>query len=140
MALPEVQKQLEEQFQIKMTFMEVRFLVDDLDLELKDKPAKPDPDVTKAPPPNADAQPGEAELMDDGMGGGVTVEVDKVQRPGVMLGGNVTFSDGKSMGWQVDQMGRLGLVPGPDKDYRPSEEDLAEFQTALQSELQKQGF
>lgn len=144
LSLSEVQKLLETEFNLKMTFMELRFLVDDLDLEVKDKPEKPDPDVSKAKPdaPQGAGEPGEPSLVDDGSpgGSGVRVEVDRVQRPGAMISGSALFSDGKRMGWQVDQLGRLGLIPGDDKDYRPSEADLAEFQQALQSELQKQGF
>lgn len=129
LGLAEVQNRLENEFGIKMTFMDVRFLVDDLDVKVVDKPEpKPDADIAKTDEPESGGK------------GGVTVEVDKVQRPGALVSGSVTFRDGKSMGWQLDQMGRLGLLPGADKDYRPSEEDVAEFQAALQQELQKAGF
>ncbi|WOO40771.1 hypothetical protein [Rubellicoccus peritrichatus] len=139
MGLAEVQQKLEETFDIKLTFMDVRFLVDDLDLTIQDKP-EPEPEASDDKAPEA-AEPGEPSLVDEGGApGSISVEVDKVQRPGAMVSGTATFSDGNSMGWQVDQMGRLGLIPGVDKDYRPSEEDLAEFQMVLQSELQKQGF
>lgn len=142
MGLADVQQKLEEVFDIKLTFMDVRFLVDDLDLVIQDKPEpveEPAPDAATAG--NAQPEPGEPSLVDEGgASGGISIEVDKIQRPGAMVSGTVTFADGKGMGWQVDQMGRLGLIPGIDKDYRPSEEDLAEFQMVLQSELQKQGF
>jgi hypothetical protein len=52
-----VQKKLREQFQVSMTYMDVRFLVDDLNLTLKDPTPKADAsDVTKARPP-APAKP-----------------------------------------------------------------------------------
>lgn len=138
--LPEVQNKIREDFGIAMTFMDVRFLVDDLDLELQDENAvaEPEPQAPEAP-----------ELVDDGPVpfsegaaapmGSVSVDVDAIQRPGAVMSGNVTFSDGKSAGWQVDQMGRLGLIPS-EEGYQPSEEDVAEFQTALQAEFQKKGF
>src|SRR5262245_30103652 len=45
--LSAVQKKLREQFQISMTYMDVRFLVDDLNLTLKDPAPKADAsDVT----------------------------------------------------------------------------------------------
>jgi hypothetical protein len=72
-------------------------------------------------------------------GGAVSVTVDKIQRPGAVVGGDVTFSDGVSAQWQIDQMGRLGIVP-PKEGYQPPEADIAEFQTQLQAILQKQGF
>ncbi|MDO8542496.1 MAG: hypothetical protein Q7S40_18805 [Opitutaceae bacterium] len=48
--LSAIQKKLSEQFQISMTYRDVRFLVDDLNLELKDAAPKVDTsDVTKTP-------------------------------------------------------------------------------------------
>jgi transposase len=50
--LSTVQQKLTEQFRISMTYRDVRFLVDDLNLELKDPAPKVDAsDVSKAPPP-----------------------------------------------------------------------------------------
>src|SRR5687767_15441296 len=52
--LSAIQKKLSEQFQVSMTYRDVRFLVDDLNLELKDAAPKVDAsDVTKAPPVKA---------------------------------------------------------------------------------------
>ena len=52
--LSAVQKKLSEQFQISLTYRDVRFLVDDLDLALKDPAPKVDTsDVSKTPPPAA---------------------------------------------------------------------------------------
>src|SRR6185436_15903562 len=57
--LSALQKKLSEQFQVSMTYRDVRFLVDDLNLQLKDAAPKIDTsDVTKAqvassPPPAA---------------------------------------------------------------------------------------
>ena len=49
--LSNVQQKLREQFQLSMTYMDVRFLVDDLNLELKDpKPPAKTNDLAKAPP------------------------------------------------------------------------------------------
>src|SRR5687767_9751129 len=51
-----VQKKLSEQFQISLTYRDVRFLVDDLNLELKDAAPKVDAsDVTKTPAAKAAA-------------------------------------------------------------------------------------
>ncbi|MEI6465140.1 MAG: hypothetical protein WCQ89_10480 [Verrucomicrobiota bacterium] len=53
--LSAVQRKLSEQFQMAMTYRDVRFLVDDLDLELKDAAPKVDAsDVTKTQPPKAE--------------------------------------------------------------------------------------
>ncbi|MGF1484388.1 MAG: hypothetical protein ACFBZ8_08485 [Opitutales bacterium] len=146
-----MQKRLSEEFQISMTYMDVRFLVDDLDLSLASPDPAPTPDVTEAdagPAADAPASDGstaieEPELLDEpGLAGGaVSVYIDRVQRPGAVLSGSVTFSDGVTAQWQVDQFGQLGVIPPESKSgYRPSEADLRDFQTALQREMQKSGF
>src|SRR5471032_2844389 len=57
-----VQKKLSEQFKLSLTYRDVRFLVDDLELTLKDPAPKVDTtDVTKTPaaPKPASEKPGE---------------------------------------------------------------------------------
>src|SRR5687768_3421126 len=50
--LSAIQKKLSEQFQVSMTYRDVRFLVDDLNLALKDPAPKVDTsDVSKTPAP-----------------------------------------------------------------------------------------
>ena len=132
LGLSEVQERLKSEFNISLTYMDVRFLIDDLDLDLQDAAEE-----KKAEPIDTleDAVDANAELVGDGA---VSVEVDKVQRPGVVAGGSVTFSDGQQGTWQIDQMGRLSISPGKE-GYQPSEEDMAEFQKILQKELQSKG-
>jgi hypothetical protein len=140
--LATLQVRIRESFNQPLTYMEVRFLIDDLGLELIDpKAQKADATAaaesadakTEATPAAEDAI--EPEVMD----GGVHVEVDGITRPGSVISGTVTFSDGKSMGWQLDAMGQLGLIPGNEPDYRPSAEDISAFQSELQSVLSKKG-
>ena len=55
--LSTIQKKLIEQFKVSMTYMDVRFLVDDLNLALKDRAPKVDAnDVTKTPAARASAE------------------------------------------------------------------------------------
>ncbi|MGF1452207.1 MAG: hypothetical protein ACFB21_09065 [Opitutales bacterium] len=124
----EVQRRLEETFGVKLTFMEVRFLIDDLDLDLVAPGAPASEPASTAP---IDAQ---AELESSP----ASVEVDAVQRPGAMVSGSVTFSQGQRLGWQVDQMGRLGLIPG-ETAYEPSQEEIKAFQEELQKKLREKG-
>ena len=143
MKLSEFQKRLEKDFGLKGTYMEVRLLVDDLRVQLKDpeppKAPAPAPEATPAPTaaavPMGGAAPGAAP---DGLVGGVSITVDTVTRPGTLTSGTVKFSDGQSAQWYLDQMGRFGMVP-PVRGYRPSQEDLQEFQMLLDRELQKLG-
>ena len=46
-SLSVIQKKLSEQMKISMTYMDVRFLVDDLNLQLQDPPPKPNADLGK---------------------------------------------------------------------------------------------
>ena len=63
--LSAVQKKLAEQFKLSMTYRDVRFLVDDLNLALKDPAPKVDAsDVSKTPPPRTPAAPEKKGLID----------------------------------------------------------------------------
>ncbi len=60
-----IQKKLAEQFKIPMTYMDIRLLVDDLGLELKNAVSKADAsDVTKEPPSPAPKPAEEKGLID----------------------------------------------------------------------------
>jgi hypothetical protein len=69
----------------------------------------------------------------------VKVSVDQITRAGAVVSGKVTFSDGKSADWYLDQAGRLGLAP-QQAGYKPSQPDLLDFQEELQGQLAKLGF
>jgi hypothetical protein len=71
--------------------------------------------------------------------GKVTLSVDQLTRPGAVVSGKVTFSDGNTAAWQIDQSGRLGLVP-PRPGYQPPASDVQPFQMALEAELSKLGY
>jgi len=178
--LSAVQKKLAGQFKLSLTYRDVRFLVDDLNLALQDPAPKVDAsDVSKAsapggpPPPARPAAPGkkglidklkekvgmapdaeEDELSDEALAdaeaeglpaaapagtGGVTLDLDRIVRPGFMVSGTVAFSDGVSGKWALDQMGRL-LLETPQKGYQPGPADVAAFQRELQAQLQRQGY
>lgn len=143
--LSEVQDRIEQQFGLRLTYLEVRLLVDDLRLTPKDqeRPVAPAPAVapsqgTKAP---GDAEPpplGPEPEPEPEPAGGVSVTVDTVTRPGALISGRVNFSDGQQAEWFMDQMGRLGLVPRQ-QGYRPSPADMQAFQMQLERELQQFG-
>ena len=154
--LADIQKRLAADLGVNLTYMEVRFLVDDLKLIPKDPPApKADKPIVgslatgDAIPPaagagaDADPFPPEEPLPLDpltpGGAGKVSVTVDAVTRPGALVSGNVTFSDGQGAVWYLDQMGRLG-IGAKQQGYKPSPADLQAFQQALEVELSKIGF
>jgi hypothetical protein len=137
--LSEIQTRLAEEFKIKLTYMEVRFLVDDLKLKLKD----PEPPKVAAPPaePPKPAEEKKSPLAAESApaSGKVSVGVDQIARPGAVVSGKVTFSDGQTADWHLDQTGRLGVVPAK-QGYKPTAADVQQFQAALQSELTRMGF
>jgi hypothetical protein len=147
--LSEIQKRLITDLDVNLTYMEVRFLVDDLKLTPKDPaPQKTEPAATPAsspavPPTSAIPPASEASVMEPtptpAAGGSVSVTVDAVTRPGAMVSGNVIFSDGQSASWYMDQMGRLGVV-AKTQGYKPSAADVQAFQQALEGEFSKLGF
>ncbi len=133
--LAEVQSRLNQEFGIRLTYMETRFLVDDLKLTLKD----PEPKKNEAPPV-LDKKPAEEKKSAGGspQPGKVSVGVDQIARPGALASGKVTFSDGQTADWYLDQMGRLGVIPAK-QGYKPPAQDVQEFQLALQEQLQRMG-
>jgi hypothetical protein len=137
--LSEIQKRLLE-LGIKLTYMEVRFLVDDLKLTPKD----PEPPKVVAPV-SAPADPtkltAEKSPAPEGTlpASGVSVSVDQITKPGAMISGTVKFSDGQIADWYLDQTGRLGVVP-KQAGYKPSAADVQDFQLALQQEVAKLGY
>lgn len=182
--LSAIQKKLAEEFKISMTYRDVRFLVDDLNLSLKDAEPKVDAsDLTKVPPPaaggnaapssrtaekkgffdkakeklglakdeppgrGAPAEPSEEDLGDETFddlppaGGSVSVSVDKVTLiPGAVASGTVTFSDGVTGKWIIDQYGRPGFTEISQPGYRPKPEDAQAFMQELSRALQQRGY
>jgi len=105
---------------------------------LKLTPKDPEPPKTDEPPPAApkaaapSAEPSSAT-------GKVSVAVDQLTRPGAIVSGKVTFSDGQTAEWYLDQTGRLGVVP-KQQGYKPSAADVQQFQMALEKEISRLGF
>ena len=137
--LSEIQNRLAEEFSIKLTYLEVRFLVDDLKLKLKD----PEPPKVVEPPIAPKTATAAALLGDEAspppIGGKVSVTVDQITKPGAIVSGKVTFSDGQNAEWYLDQTGRLGVVP-KQQGYKPTQADVQQFQLALQQEVAKLGY
>ena len=137
--LSEIQSRLAAEFGLRLTYMEVRLLVDDLKLTPKD----PEPPKHVEPPPApapqaADTMP-HAAAEPPSAAGKVSLIVDQLTRPGAIVSGKVTFSDGQTADWYLDQTGRLGVVP-KQQGYKPSAADVQQFQMALEKEISRMGF
>ena len=164
----EIQNRLAEEMGIRLTYMEARFLLDDLKLRPKDlQPAAVPTPVLSGPgtgpgkvagpgagpgaggrmdAPGPVAGPGGASplkavpMENDGTApGGISVQVDEIARPGLVVSGKVTFSDGETAEWGIDQMGRPMLMP-KNKGYRPSQADIMAFQDELGQVLGRLGY
>ncbi len=180
--LSAIQNKLLAELKITMTYRDVRFLVDDLNLALKDAAPKVDAsDLSKTPPAAAPApraaapekkgffdkakeklglakeepapSPLDDDLSDDDLppddfddpppagASKVSVSVDKVSLiPGALASGSVTFSDGVTGNWVVDQYGRPGFTKISKDGYRPTPADAQAFMQQLSAALQKQGY
>lgn len=162
--LAEIQKKLSEQFKLTLTYMDVRFLVDDLDLALKDPapPAAPapaaQPDLSQPVPPAPPAEPAPpapadpfVEDEDDDIPQNVPeataettnvrVELDNVTViPNAVASGSVTFTDGVTGKWFIDGQGYPGFTQISQPGYRPTQADAQAFMQELNAALQKRGF
>ena len=144
--LADIQKRLEKEMEIRLNYMDTRFLVLDLAIEIRnlaeeeaealreeqeaaedkhsspveEKDALTEDDIEVLPPAGAPEA-----------GDKVTVSVDEIARPGVMASGRVTFADGQGGMWYIDEMGRLGMDLDTE-GYRPAEADVMAFQRELQ--------
>ena len=152
-SLNDVQDRLKREFDITLTYLDARLLIMELGLKLQEKKQaeepKPEPPLEQAPAEGEYADElteAEAEILgdevlppEDGGSSSLSVSLDAITVPGTMVSGKVTFSDGKTGGWHVDQFGRLGLQP-PEPGYQPPPADIPAFQQKLDSLLRQRGF
>ena len=146
--MPEIQKRLGEELGLAATYMDTRFLVLDLGLELKEDEPEEEvaEEVVENPAaenaagniPAAENVAGEIPAAENIGGSSVSVVLDQVTKPGAMVSGRITFSDGETGLWWIDANGRPGLDTAT-AGYRPSEEDLMAFEMELRRLLEGGG-
>ena len=154
-SLSAIQKKLRDEFQLSMTYMDVRFLVDDLQLQLKDPAPKTDANLQPAAPPphthedideddtlpedpEENAHP-EDKLPSDAPSS-LSVEVDNVTLdPAAIASGSVRFSDGVTGKWMINQQGRPALTEVSQPNYRPTQTDAQTFMQKLAAALREKG-
>ena len=149
--LAEVQNRLARELGASLTYLELKLLVSELKVLPKDREATAAPvNLGAAPNPTAPARPAPtapapasprppAASPPPPTPTAVSVAVDNVTRPGAMVSGSVTFTDGQRAAWYVDEMGRLS-VAASQPGYRPPPGDMQQFQMALEQELARSGF
>jgi len=158
MSLSDVQKLLENEYGIKMTYLDLRMLSCTLKVqwEKKEKHAKVVDDITAAPAqerpafrnqPPEDGEAGEAveeDAVEDAGEDAVEeqaaapevgltdVTIDDEPIPGATISGTVRFLSGASGKWFMDRMGRLGISELDEGSAEPTPEDVQAFQAELQ--------
>ena len=121
--LPDIQLRIKEDFGFSLTYMDTRFLVLDLGIEIiVEKMEKPAAEIKQAPIPT----------------GAVSVTMDAIAVPGAIVSGKVVFSDGEAGVWMLDQTGRPALDPDT-PNYSPNREDVMEFQKQLRALIESSG-
>ncbi len=121
--MSDLQRHLKDDFGHSLTYMDTRFLILDLGIELVETlKAEPKKEEKPAPIPT----------------GVVSTTMDSLTLPGALVSGKVSFSDGETAIWMLDQTGRPSMDPDT-AGYRPSQEDILEFQKQLRDLIQKSG-
>ena len=155
--LGKIQNQINESFDINLTYLETRFLLSDLKIELNEDEEEEEEepvDETLAEIQDSDnitenteepeqqeplsGDPEKEETDEGAQPTNINVSVDSITQPQCVISGKVTFSDGQLASWWFDQMGQLGLNPDQE-GYTPSREDVAVFQVELRKVLAEQG-
>ena len=124
LSLAEVQRVLADEHGVSMTYLDLRLLAAELEVDWKkhdkEKPA-PTPEAAALQEPEAPEPK-------------TKVTLSKLVRPGASMSGDVEFASGGKAEWYLDAYGRLGLNPA-EGSPKPTEQDLREFQAELQRKL-----
>lgn len=102
-----IQKNLAAECGVHLTYMEVRFLLLDHNIEIARPQEKPAPEPAAAPAPAPAPEPAPTPAAPTAAVK-PTVTLDDLQLPGTLLSGKCSFPSGTQGSWQIDQMGRFG--------------------------------
>ena len=128
--LNNVQKRMVEELGLKLTCMDVRFLLQDLNVNLKQPEPEPVAPAAEAPQPTQAA----AAAMGPGVARTV-VSVSDITPPTAIVAGTVSFASGAKGTWEMDRTGRLNWEP---TEGEPTPTDMREFATELKKVLATQ--
>lgn len=121
--LSDIQSMVNEKFNTRMTFMDIRIMASELEVDWQKQEKVEEPEKTEEEKPAEDADAEKAPAK-------TTVELNKIVRPGAIASGTVNFASGVYAEWYIDNSGRLGLdkVVGG----KPTEQDIEDFQVEMQ--------
>ncbi len=126
-----IQKKLQSEFGLHLTYMEVRFLMLDHGIELVTETEKEGTPAASSPDAQQQAT---QETPPVEQGGKVRVELDDLQLPGTLLSGKAHFPGGAEGAWQIDQLGRFGWSQ---LSGTPSADEMQSFQQELTAMLRR---
>ena len=118
-----IQKKLQSECGVHMTYMEVRFLLLDHHIDIATEAPEKKEAEPEAPAPEA------APAVDK-----VQVSLDDLQLPGALLSGKAVFPGGASGAWMIDQFGRFGWS---ELNGQPSPDEMSDFQKELSALLSR---
>ena len=130
-----IQKRLHEDLGIKLTFMDTRFLLQDLDIQIRQPEPEPQAEQpaelsgAAGPPPRPASLPG-APAPPASLLGKTQVTVDEITPPHALMAGKILFRSGAQGVWDIDRTGRINWDATLGE---PTADDLREFETELQS-------
>lgn len=138
--LNQIQDRLKTECGVTLTYMEARLLVLEIGVKIKDKPReKPPEEKPAAPEPEGGSPAPAADGETPAAAGELKITVDDLPAPGALVSGKATFSDGNTVQWFMDQMGRFGMR-GAAPGYQPPAADIPAFQRELDTLLSVRGF
>lgn len=148
-SLSDVQKELAEEHNVRLTYLELRMIAAELDIDWEKLEKKAEVEESPEDIPEAvdEEQIDEESEVEEEVAavssdedaeavssGNTKVSVNKLIRPGAAISGDVEFSSGAKGEWYVDNLGRLGFNPA-EGSSNPTPEDIQEFQVELQKAL-----
>ena len=139
--LSQLQNMVNEKFNTHLTYMEIRIIASELQIDWNATDPKAIAAAKEKAKKEAEAKAAEAEAAAAAANGEIpeagtaqcTVTVNKVNPPGILASGTVTFSSGSTADWYVDQTGRPGISNL--KGNQPTQQEAEEFMMELQKVL-----
>ena len=136
--LSELQNLVNEKFSQHLTYMEIRIIASGLQVDWNANDPKAAAAAKEKAKREEEAKKAEEEAKQAAEGapqgtGKTVVTVNKVNPPGTLASGTVTFASGSTADWYLDQTGR----PGIDnlKGNPPTREEAQAFMVELQKVL-----
>ena len=125
--LNQIQKKINQEFGISITYLDTRFLLMDLDIQIIQPKKEEESPANATDTPLGNTSPS--------LPGSTSVTIDEITPPHALLTGKVTFKSGHTGTWSIDKMGRIDWAP---ISGEPTDDDLQAFQTELQKVLRQQ--